>query len=62
MDVKEAWAHVRALWPDAQCIVKNDGMLATDVVKRGDSIDQAVPLRFAKIDWPDEVTRYPESA
>jgi hypothetical protein len=37
-------------------------MVLTDVVKRGDSIGQAVPLRFANIDWPDGVTRFPESA
>jgi hypothetical protein len=61
MDVKEAWAHVKALWPDGDCIIKKDDMVLTDVVKRGDSISQAVPLRFANIDWPDGVTRYPES-
>jgi hypothetical protein len=58
----EAWLHVKALWPDADCIIKKDDMVLTDVVKRGNSIEQAVSLRFTNIDWPEGVTKYPESA
>jgi|SanBayMetagenome_1026888.scaffolds.fasta_scaffold134123_2 hypothetical protein len=62
MSLEEAWLHVKALWPDAECIIKKDDMVLTDVVKRGNSIGQAVSLRFTSIAWPDGVTRYPESA
>jgi len=62
MRLEEAWLHVKALWPDAECIIKKDDMVLTDVVKRGNSIGQAVSLRFTSIAWPDGVTRYPESA
>ena len=60
--LEEAWLHVKALWPDADCIIKKDDMVLTDVVKRGNSIGQAVPLRFTNIDWPERVTKYPGSA
>jgi hypothetical protein len=62
MSLEEAWLHVKALWPDAECIIKKDDMVLTDVVRRGDSIGQAVSLRFTNIAWPEGVTRYPESA
>jgi hypothetical protein len=62
MRLEEAWLHVKALWPDAECIIKKDDMVLTDVVKRGDSIGQAVSLRSTNIDWPEGVMRYPESA
>ena len=58
--LEEAWLHVKALWPDADCIIKKDDMVRTDFVKRGNSIGQAAPLRFVNIDWPDGVTKYPE--
>jgi len=62
MRLEDAWLHVKALWPDAECIIKKDDMVLTDVVKRGDSIGQAVSLRCTSIDWPEGVMRYPESA
>ncbi len=62
MRLEDAWSHVKALWPDADCIIKKDDMVLTDVVRRGDSIGQAVSLRFTNIAWPEGVTRYPESA
>lgn len=62
LSLEEAWPHVKALWPDADCIIRKDDMVLTDVVKRGNSIGQAVSLRFTNIVWPDGVNRYPESA
>ena len=62
LSLEEAWLHVKALWPDADCIIRKDDMVLTDVVKRGNSIGQAVSLRFTNIVWPDGVNWYPESA
>jgi hypothetical protein len=62
MSLEEAWSHVKALWPNADCIIRKDFMLLTDIVRRGNSIEQAVSLPFTNIVWPDGVNRYPESA
>jgi hypothetical protein len=54
---EEAWEHVKALWPDADCISRRNETTYFDcAVYVGNT---QLPLSFINIDWPEGVTRWP---
>lgn len=64
MELRKAWEHVKALWPNAVRLDRHDGKL---VACWKDSTIIVGPMWFFRIepgivDWPEGVTRYPEDA
>lgn len=63
LSVEEAWGHVLALWPDAECIVRHDGKeypcyKDAGIAKRCMNSFRIEP---GIIDWPEGMTRFPDS-
>jgi hypothetical protein len=54
---EKAWEHVKALWPDAECIRKRMGDTIVNCVVY--ILEYQIPLQLVMVDWPDGFNRYP---
>jgi hypothetical protein len=64
MRLEEAWAHVKALWPNAERLHRHDGK---QMACWKDSTIVVGPMFFYRIDpgivdWLEGMTKFPESA